>query len=423
MIRLTDGEERIQAMQRPVTMALVWFFSLAGLGTFFPFFSMYLHENAGLSSTQVGVVLAIVPLVGIFAHPFWGQVADRTGSRARVLALIALATALGYAVLALPRGFGAIALATAGLALFSAALLPMTVSVTLALARDAGPHAFGLVRVWGTVGFLFAVQGFPLLLDAWQADRGLAHAPDAPEPGMHLMFIAGAALTAIGGLIALALPRKGAVSLRAPQGDWRRLLRHGPYVRVLVFVLLSYLFFQGPMTLFPLFIRSLGGTLDSVSRMWIPMLLLEIPLIALAGQGLKRFGARGLLGIGVFAGGLRWLVCGLTQDLAWVFPVQLLHGVVVTGLILGGPLYVEQVVPERLRSTGQTLLAMMGVCIGGIASNLATGWLIEHVGASAPYVIGGAGGIALALLLPLLLPRPQRPPPEPGEQPFSPSWN
>jgi PPP family 3-phenylpropionic acid transporter len=407
-------------MQRPVTMALVWFFCLGGLGTFFPFFSMYLHENVGLSGTQVGIVLAILPLVGIFAQPVWGQVADRTGLRSRVLALIALSAALGYAALALPRGFGAIALATAGLALFSMALLPMNVSVTLALARDAGPHAFGLTRVWGTVGFLVAVVGFPRLLDAWQAAQGLTRDPSGPEPDMHIMFLAGAALTAIGGVVALALPREGALALRAPQGDWRRLFRHGPYLRVLVFVLLSFVFLQGPMTFFPVFVRSLGGTLDSVSRLWIPMLLLEIPLIALAGQGLQRFGARGLLAIGVFAGGLRWLVCGLAPDLAWVYPVQLLHGVVVTGLILGGPLYVEQVVPERLRSTGQGVLAMIGLSIGGIVSNLGTGWLLEHVGVTAPYLVGGVGGLVLVLLLPLLLPRPHRPPPEPGEAPVTP---
>jgi PPP family 3-phenylpropionic acid transporter len=407
-------------MQRPVTMALVWFFCLAGLGTFFPFFSMYLHENAGLSGTQVGHILAILPLVGIFGQPLWGQLADRTGWRSGVLAAVALAAALGYAALALPRSFPMLALATAGLALFSMALLPMNVSVTLALARDAGPHAFGLARVWGTVGFFVAVVGFPFLLDAWQAARGLAQDPGGPEPGMHIMFLAGAALTAIGGIVALALPRRGAVSLRAPRGDWRRLFRHGPYLRVLVFVLLSFVFLQGPMTFFPVFVRSLGGTLDSVSRMWIPMLLLEIPLIALSGQGLQRLGARGLLAIGVFAGGVRWLVCGLAPDLSWVYPVQLLHGLVVTGLILGGPLYVEQVVPERLRSTGQGVLAMIGLSIGGIASNLATGWLLDHVGASAPYVIGGVGGIALGLLLPLLLPRPQRPPPEPGEAADSP---
>jgi len=402
-------------MQRPVTMALVWFFCLAGLGTFFPFFSMYLKENAGLSGTRVGVILAILPLVGIFAQPLWGQLADRTGSRSRVLSGVTLAAALGYAALALPRGFATLALATAGLACFSMALLPMNVSVTLALARDAGPHAFGLTRVWGTVGFLVAVVGFPRLLDAWQAAQGLAPAPGTPEPGMHIMFLAGAVLTAVGGAVGLALPRRGAVSLRAPRGDWRRLFRHRPYLRALLFVLLAFVFLQGPMTFFPVFVRSLGGTLDSVSRMWIPMLLLEIPLIALSGQGLKRLGARGLLAIGVFAGGLRWLVCGLAPDLSWVYPVQLLHGVVVTGLILGGPLYVEQVVPERLRSTGQGVLGMMGVCIGGIVSNLGAGWLLERVGASTPYVVGGLGGLALALLLPLLLPRPHRPPAEPDE--------
>ena len=170
-------------MQRPVTMALVWFFCLGGLGTFFPFFSMYLKQNAGLSGTQVGMVLAIIPLLGIFAQPLWGQVADRTGLRARVLALVALGTALGYALLALPRGFGTLALATAGLALFSTALLPMNVSVTLALVRDAGPHAFGLVRVWGTVGFLVAMAGLPPLLDAWQAAQGLVHDLGEAEPG------------------------------------------------------------------------------------------------------------------------------------------------------------------------------------------------------------------------------------------------
>ncbi len=58
---------------------------------------------------------------------------------------------------------------------------------------------------------------------------------------------------------------------------------------------------------------------------------------------------------------------------------------------------------------------MMGVSIGGIVSNLGAGWLLEQVGAAAPYLVGGVGGIALGLLLPLLLPRPHRPPPEPDE--------
>ena len=79
------------------------------------------------------------------------------------------------------------------------------------------------------------------------------------------------------------------------------------------------------------------------------------------------------------------------------------------GLVIGGPLYVEQVVPERLRSTGQGVLAMVGFGAGGIASNAGSGWLIDQVGAWAPYTVGGLGAIALGLAVPLLLPAPRRP--------------
>jgi hypothetical protein len=51
-------------MSGRVAMPCVWFFCLGGLGIFFPFFSLYLRENAGLSGSQMGLVLSMVPLIG-----------------------------------------------------------------------------------------------------------------------------------------------------------------------------------------------------------------------------------------------------------------------------------------------------------------------------------------------------------------------
>ena len=52
-------------MTRPlVVLSLLWFFFLGGVGTFFPFYSLYLDEDAGLERWQVGVVLAMLPLMG-----------------------------------------------------------------------------------------------------------------------------------------------------------------------------------------------------------------------------------------------------------------------------------------------------------------------------------------------------------------------
>jgi PPP family 3-phenylpropionic acid transporter len=393
----------------PKSISLVWFFCLGGFGVFFPFFSMYLRENAGLTGTQLGAVLAVLPLVGIAAQPMWAYVADRTGRRGQVLTLLSLGAATCCTALGGVHSFAAILAVTALLATFWMALIPTCVSVTLALSGAGGPHAFGRIRVWGTVGFLLLVVSFPWLLDTFQENRGLAVAEGGPsKPGLGVMFPVTGALVLIGGLVALALPRGGALALRAHRGDWRRLLRHGPFVRVLFFALVAYLFLQGPMGMFAVFVRARGGTLESVSQMWIPMLLLEIPLIALSGTTLARVGARGLLAIGVIAGGTRWAMCGFAPDLRWVYAASLLHGVTVMGLVIGAPLYVEAVVPARLRSTGQGILAMFGISIGGISSNLGAGWLLERFGAGAPYVVGGLGALALAVLLPLILPRPRR---------------
>jgi MFS family permease len=115
-----------------------------------------------------------------------------------------------------------------------------------------------------------------------------------------------------------------------------------------------------------------------------------------------------LLAIGLIAGGLRWAICGFAPDLRFVYAASLLHGVTVAGLVVGTPLYVEAVVPERLRSTGQGLLAMVGVSIGGIGSNLMAGWLLDHVGPNAPYVAGGIGALVLAALMPVILPPARR---------------
>jgi PPP family 3-phenylpropionic acid transporter len=399
-------------MSSRVAMSCVWFFCLGGIGIFFPFFSLYLRENAGLSGAQMGVVLAMLPLTGALAQPFWGQLADRTGSRSLVLALLVFGAAGGYLTLGFARGFPALLLATVGVAIFSTAMIPNAMAVSFALAQGNRARELGRMRVWGTVGFLLLVVGFPPLLHRLQEARGLVRTPGGPsEPGLDVMFPITAGVVLVGALIALALPRGGEMALRAPRGDWRRLLRHRPFVRLLAFSLFAYACLQGPMSIFPVYVRSLGGTLDSVSQMWILMLALEIPLVFYSGSSIARFGARGLLAIGVLAGGVRWTACGLAPDLAFVFPFQILHGVVVAGLVVGGPLYVEAVVPERLRSTGQGMLAMVGVSVGAVLSQLGTGLLLEAGGPRAPYLVGGIGALLLVALLPWLLPPVARPAP------------
>jgi len=94
--------------------------------------------------------------------------------------------------------------------------------------------------------------------------------------------------------------------------------------------------------------------------------------------------------------GARWLITALAPSLFWVFGVQLLHGAVVVGLIIGMQLYVEGEVPARLRATGQTLLGTV-MSTGAVLSHLWAGAALGHLGADAPYLISGPVAIGLGI--------------------------
>lgn len=390
--------------RRALPLAAYWALSMAPFGLTLPYLALYLRENAQLTGAQVGAVFAVMPAVGILGQPVWGVLADRSGLRARSLVLISAGTAVGLLAIGRAHGFLSILAATALFALFARAVVPMLLSVSLS-ALDDHPHAFGWVRAFGTIGFAASMFVFPSALHTYQASLGLAAtAGGATEPGLGLLLPTAAALSAIAAAAALAIPNRGAVALRAGRGEWKLLLRNRRFLRLLAICTLAFLFLNGPMELFPILVRERGGDLQSVRDMWLFMLIPETLLVIVLGSLVRRIGARALLAIGLLAGGTRWLLSGTIDSLTLLYPIQMLHAVVVLGLNLGAPLYVDAVVPPQLRSTAQSMLGTVAVGIGGMGSSLLAGWLLGHGGTAAPYLAGGTGALLLLLLFPRWLP-------------------
>jgi MFS family permease len=248
------------------------------------------------------------------------------------------------------------------------------------------------------------VTSTPLLLAELRARLGIERTTGGPsEPGLQHMFYVAAALTLLGGLAAALLPKTHALSVRSERGDLRALLREPAYVRVLLFNIGIQFFIHGPTQLLPIYVRSRGGSMTDLSHMWICMLILEIPLIFASGSLFARFGVKPLMLIAAAAGGLRWFVCALAPSLTWVYPAQTAHALVVTGLNVGSVLYVERIVPARLRSTAQSALIMVGSSIGGTLSTALGGVVVDHAGVNTLYLGAGLGAVAWALYAQRLL--------------------
>jgi len=382
--------------------AFFWFLALGPMGLLLPYFALYLDEYAGLPGSEIGAVFAVVPVVGVLAQPFWGALADRSGRRPAVLVALNVGSGATYLWLWVCDGFWEILAATAGVAAFTRAIIPIALSVTLP-ALEARPEIFGRVRACGTLGFLTAVVGFPALLDRW-GGAGFATSADA----LRWLFPVAATWAGLASLAALALPGDGATVTRAQRGEWRALLGNRKFLRLLAVGFGAFLFLTAPMELFPLLVtRGRGGDLDAVSTLWLIMLIPEMGLL-LFFRTVDRIGARALMVIGVAAGGLRWLLSGALDAAFWLYATQALHAVVVIGLMIGGPLYIHAVVPTQLRSTAQSLHGAVAIGLGGAVSSLAGGRLLELGGTAAPFVAGGVGALLLALGLPFWLPSPTR---------------
>lgn len=385
-------------------LGFLWFALMAAFGCYYPYYSLYLKQVLGLSATEVGTVIAMQPLAGLFAQPLWGHFADRTGSRRRSLALAIAGFALGAYGISQAVTYPQVLLATAALATCSTSLISMATAVSLA-ALPGGTESFGRVRMWGTLGYLAAVVAFP-----WLAIH-LAGG-DGPERLFYIFAVA-ALLALPAAFLVLRLPPTPSLGLRADPGDLRRLLRHPPVRRIAVFAFCSNLAMQGPINLFPVLLASRGGGVDDLRLAWILMLALEIPLVGFAGATLQRLGPRGLLAMGLLGEGVRWTATAFAPDLGATIGLQVLHGLSAMGVLIGVPLYLELCVPARMRSTGQTLIAAVGLGLGSIASSALGGWLFDALGGFAPFLACGLVALTLAAALFVFLPPPTRP--EEGE--------
>jgi PPP family 3-phenylpropionic acid transporter len=376
----------------------------AALGVYFPFFSLYLKESLGFKGAQVGAAFAIPPLVGLIAQPFWGYVADRTGSRGHVLTALSFGTASGYALLTVPRDFLPVLGAVTWLSFFSAAQIPMAVAVSFAaIARSATPVTFGQVRVWGTVGFFLTVLGVPPLV------RGLAAVRGTSEPAQfHIAFALAGVLAACASLIALGFPSLPPQErVRMARGEQRLLWRNPSYLRVLLVIALAYTFLQGPMVLFPVYVHSRGGDHATISYMWAVALTTETLLMFGWSALYARFGPKLTISFGIVACGVRWLVCGLCSDLALVYPLQTLHAAMVMSLQVSAPLFVEVLVPERLRASSQSGLNLLGSSLGGAVSGMLAGMLLDSSGIDVVMLLGGGAGLLLGIATPFIMPEPR----------------
>ena len=360
----------------------LWFYGalFAAFGVASPFLPGLLQQN-GLSSGELGVVLAAGTGVRLLAGPFGSWLADRTGRGPLVLAGFTAASAvvaLGYGP---ARGMALLLAISVAHASVLAPLTPVADALALGSA-ERGAFRYGWVRGAGSAAFIAAALLSGQLVD------GL---------GLGVIVWLNAALLAGAAGLAWMLPNRvaGAREAGTRAKAWE-LLRVPMFGRLMIVAALiggSHALHDGFEVIRW---RSAGLSAAESSLLWALSVAAEMVVFVLIGPPLlAMLGPSRAMLLAAFAGVVRWSTAAMTARFPAMALVEPLHGLTFALLHLACMDVIGKVVPATLAATAQAVYATLAMGAAAAAITLASGPLYDWLGAGAFWAMAGLCTVAL----------------------------
>jgi len=347
-----------------------------------PFLNLYLQQ-IGLSGLQIGVLTGLRPAATLVSQPMWGVLADLQGRRRTLLLTLALA-ALSLPGFAWGRDFWFLFVWSILHTSLASPIGALVDSLVLDYLERERRSSYGLFRMWGAVGWAM------LALAAGRALEGR---------DLRLAFALGAALMAMGWLLALRTPRElgGAGPLGASWRDAIPLLSNRRLVVFLVLITFLQVGTSPAFSFFSIYMKELGASRQLIGLSFAVLGLSELPLYLCAAGLIRRIGPARTLVMAFLLLALRSFLYSSISQPGWAVVVQLAHGSVALFLVAAVE-YVNRLVPGAWRATGQSLFWAAQFGIGSVLGNALGGALYDRVGARAMFRLSGFAILAVALV-------------------------
>jgi PPP family 3-phenylpropionic acid transporter len=362
-------------------LAGFYFLYFAALGITQPFLPAYL-ASLSLSATQVGLLLALGPLMSLLMPPVWGHLADRTGRPDRVLTLLATCACLAFAPLLLATRFATLLIVLATYALFVSSVTALADALTLhRVAHMGGSYAH--LRLFGSVGFVLSTTAF-----------GLATVrPDRSAVAIPLGLVAAYALWSLR-IHAPAAPGPAVTPLAG-----LRLLAHRDVRLLLAATCLHWLACAPYNGLLALHVEALGLRPAVVGLSSGLGVAAEVGVMVLHPRLARRFAPRHLLFLAFAVSAVRWAGMAATRSPVAIVALSLLHGMTFGAFYVASVAFMAERSPPALRASGQTLFVAVSFGLGGLLGYVSAGAGYDWLGGHRLYAVAALLEVAAALLV------------------------
>ncbi len=327
--------------------------------------------------------MAAMPMMRLLAPAFWGAIADRLGKKAVLVRNSMLVSALAFSGFLLTNNFIALVAIMLVMSMFWSASLPLVEALTLGHLRNA-TERYGSVRLWGSVGFIVAVQGSGLLLGWLPLDAIL-------WVSLGLLLAASAS--------AAYIPDTEILPYHRDAGPLSKALLQPKVVALLLAGFLMSVAHSPLYTFYSMHLVGHGYGKGSVGALWSLGVIAEIGVFAWMPKLMASGSLRKILAACFLLAALRFALIGWLMDspLIAVF-AQLLHGASFGAHHAASITALNKWFSPRQQGTVQSLFGSISYGAGGVFGGVFSGYSWDAYGASITY-----SGAALFALLGLLL--------------------
>ena len=366
---------------------LFYAIKFVGVGMFAPYVAMYFIRK-DLTNLQAGSLVALVSFVGFVAQPIWGIISDKYNVTRLLVTISCWTTSVIVLTYTLTDKFEYLIIIVT---LFSIMRSPLHANVAaLALHHldlKGVREEYGKFRMWGSIGFIIAT----IISGGFFFEDNLTTA----------IYVFSGCLILLG-FISLKLPDRG-ISSTVQWRDSIALITNSQLLRIFLLGIICVGITLGIAD------QYLVVYLDEINASaWIVGLTVaitafpEIPIMSYAEKFIRKWGLRITYVVGLSALPIRWLLNMLVTDPNIALPIQALHGIAMSALLAVGTIFVDNILPKRLRASGQALYLSslyglgpsIGLFLGGLLmSNGSTKplWALSLVsGIIGCYVINNA---------------------------------
>ncbi len=349
-----------------IRLSAMMFLQYAIWGAWAPFLWSYLVGSGsvglGMTDAQAGFIFGLLALACILAPFTGGQIADRWVSTEKFLGVAHLIGGVLLIVASRSQGFPTVATL---MGLFCLLYAP-----TLALTNSLGFHhigdekTFGRIRVWGTIGWIFAA----VVLSIWRW-IGVPH-------GMADCLMLSGIFGLVMGVFCFFLPHTPpAKDAAADPLAFREAFVLLKNVNFLVFMIIAFVvttelqFYYGPTEDFLKSALKIPPRLTPIT-LAVAQAAEIIAMAFVLRHALRKWGVRKTLALGTIAWPLRYVVFALAPlgPLVVMRPLVIasltLHGLGYTFFFVASQIYVDSVAPKDIRASAQSLLTLVTLGIG-----------------------------------------------------------